>query len=183
MGASVVARAAPARTPKRRSGRGPNRALASKPARRSRAARGAALPRQHPIRFAGNSAADAAALLPHAAFRTAGAVRDLSDSSLIVRLTRGRGWIAVLGVLLTGIVALNVIILSLNAGAGVNGERIDSLERENSALRAELAERLAAGRVETDAAALGMYVPDAKDVTYLRAGKGDADEAASVLGP
>jgi hypothetical protein len=86
-------------------------------------------------------------------------------------------------VLLTGIVALNVVILSLNAGAGVAGEKIDSLERQNSALRAELAERLSAGRVEADAAARGMYVPDAKDVTYLRAGNGDAARAAEALGP
>ena len=38
-----------------------------------------------------------------------GAVRDLSDSGLIVRLTRGRGWIAVLCALLGGIVTLNVL--------------------------------------------------------------------------
>jgi hypothetical protein len=43
-----------------------------------------------------------AALIPHAAVGAAGAVRDLSDSSLIVRLTRGRSWIAVLCVLLGG---------------------------------------------------------------------------------
>jgi Tfp pilus assembly protein PilN len=134
------------------------------------------------MRFA-QPAAAGAALLPHAAVRTAGAVRDLSDSSLIVRLTRGRSWIAVLGVLLTGIVAVNVVILSLNAGAGVAGERIDALERQNSSLRAELAEKLSAGRVEADAAALGMYVPDAKDVTYLRADKDDVADAASALGP
>ena len=163
----------------------PNSALAS---RRAASRTGAApatrriAPRQHPIRFAGGSAADAAARLPHAAVRTAGAVRDLSDSSLIVRLTAGRGWIAVLGVLLTGIVALNVIILSLNAGAGVAGERIDALERHNSALQAELAQKQSAGRVEAEAAALGMYVPDAEDVTYLRANKGDAGDAASALG-
>ena len=66
----------------------------------------------------GEPAVAGAALLPHAAVGTAGAVRDLSDSSLIVRLTRGRGWIAVLGVLLGGIVALNVVTLSLTAGTG-----------------------------------------------------------------
>jgi len=204
MGAPAVARraAAPARAPapsrsgapaRRRRRRAasaaarkrPNSALAStRAATRTKAAPATRriAPRQHPIRFAGGSAADAAAMLPHAAVRTAGAVRDLSDSSLIVRLTQGRGWIAVLGVLLAGIVALNVVILSLNSGAGVAGERIDAMERHNSALRAELAQKLAAGRVEADAAALGMYVPDAKDVTYLQAGKGDAAGAASALG-
>ncbi len=41
--------------------------------------------------------------------RTAFAVRGLPDSGLMVRLTRGRAWIALLGVLLAGIVALNVV--------------------------------------------------------------------------
>jgi len=172
---------APRRAPGRRPARHPRRApQPSAPARRRQLQRQM---RQHPIRFAGAGAADAAALLPQAAARTAGAVNDISNSSLIVRLTRGRGWIAVLGVLLTGIVALNVIILSLNAGAGVAGEKVDALERKNSALRAELAERLSAGRVEAEATALGMYVPDAEEVTYLRAGKGDAERAAAELKP
>ena len=35
-----------------------------------------------------------------------------------MRLTRGRGWIGVLGALLVGIVALNVLSLSLSAGSG-----------------------------------------------------------------
>ena len=193
MGAPAVA-PAPARAPRRRARparRRPNTALASgkaarsKPAPRAKAAPATrrATPRQHPIRFAGGSAADAAAMLPQAAIRSAGAVSDLSDSSLIVRLTRGRSWIAVLGVLLTGIVALNVIILSLNAGAGVAGEKIDALERQNSALRSELAQKLSAGEVEADAEALGMYVPDAREVTYLRADDGDAAKAASALKP
>jgi len=49
-----------------------------------------------------------AALFPQAAVRSAGAVRDFSDSNLIMRLTRGRSWIAVLGAMLVGIVALNL---------------------------------------------------------------------------
>jgi cell division protein FtsL len=123
-----------------------------------------------------------AALLPHAAVRTAGAVRDLSDSGLIVRLTQGRVWIGVLGALLAGIVALNVVILSLNTGAGQLDQRIDRLERENSGLRAELAQRLSSGRVEAAAARLGMAVPDPRDITYLQAGDGDAKRAANALG-
>ena len=100
-----------------------------------------------------------AALIPHAAVRTAGAVRDLSDSSLIVRLTAGRGWIAVLCALLGGIVALNVVSLSINATSGRVSQAIEHYERQNSALRAELAEKLSASRVEDAAAALGLAVP------------------------
>src|SRR5712692_3671745 len=45
---------------------------------------------------------NAAGLIPIAAGRTAVAVRELPESSAIVRLTQGRLWIGVLGVLLTG---------------------------------------------------------------------------------
>jgi hypothetical protein len=123
-----------------------------------------------------------AAMLPHAAARGAGAVRDLSDSGLIVRLTRGRSWIAVLSVLLFGIVALNVISLSLNAGAGRLSLQIDELKTENSTLRAQIEERLSANRVEAEAARLGLAVPDPKAITYLGASDGDAARLAHLLG-
>jgi hypothetical protein len=123
-----------------------------------------------------------AAMLPHAAARTAGAVRDLSDSSLIVRLTRGRGWIALLCALLGGIVALNVIGLSISSGVGRVGTEIEELERRNSALRAELAEQLSASRVEAAAAQLGLAVPDPRDVRYLDARDSDAAKLAELLG-
>ncbi len=121
------------------------------------------------------------ALLPHAAAGAAGAVRDLSDSSLIMRLTRGRGWIAVLCALLGGIVALNVISLSLNADAGRLGLRIDRLETGNSALRAQIAEQLSASRVEAAATALGLANPDPKAISYLSAKDGDAERLARLL--
>lgn len=117
-----------------------------------------------------------AALIPHAAFRTAGAVRDISDSSLILRLTRGRGWIALLCALLGGIVALNVISLSLNAGSGRISQQIEQFERSNSALRAELAEELSASRVEAWAANTGLAVPHPQDVGYLTAGEENSVE-------
>ena len=108
-------------------------------------------------------------------------MRDLSDSSLIMRLTRGRGWIAVLCALLGGIVALNVISLSLNADAGRLGLQIDRLETQNSALRAEVAERLSASRVETAATTLGLANPDPEEISYLSAKDGDARKLARLL--
>jgi hypothetical protein len=122
-----------------------------------------------------------AAMVPVAAVRTAGAVRDLSDSSLILRLTRGRGWIGVLGTLLFGIVALNVISLSLNAGSGRIGQQVAELERENSALRAQVAEGLSASQVEGEAERLGLAVPDPEDVGYLTVHDGDAERLAELL--
>jgi hypothetical protein len=122
-----------------------------------------------------------AAMVPVAAVRTAGAVRDLSDSSLILRLTRGRGWIGMLGTLLFGIVALNVISLSLNAGSGRIGQQVAELERENSALRAQLAEGLSASAVEGEAERLGLAAPNPEDVGYLTVHDGDVERLAELL--
>ncbi len=77
-----------------------------------------------------------------AAGRTAVAVRQLPDSGLIVRMTRGRAWIAVLGILLVGIVALNVATLSFAASAGKIDEQITALEKENSMLESREAQKL-----------------------------------------
>jgi cell division protein FtsL len=99
-----------------------------------------------------------------------------------MRLTRGRGWIALLGALLFGIVALNVISLSLNAGNGRIGAEIDAVERHNSALRAELAEQFSASRVEGAAAELGMAVPDPQDIRYVDASDANAERLAKLLG-
>jgi hypothetical protein len=172
-------------TPARRSSGRPATRRPQRTGRRS--AQASARPRtagrkpapRHPIRFAQPAAAGAA----QAAIRTAGAVRDLSDSSVIVRLTRGRAWIAVLGTLLAGIVALNVFILSLNAGAGLTAQKIEALERENSALEAELAEKLSSVRVEEQATALGMQAPAPEDTSYLKARKSNVKRALEALGP
>ncbi len=123
-----------------------------------------------------------AALLPQAAVRSAGAVRDISDSSLIMRLTRGRGWIAVLCALLGGIVALNVLSLSLNAGSGRLSLQIDELKTQVSALNAQIDERLSASRVEDEASRLGLAVPDPKSITYMSANDGSAARLAHLLG-
>jgi hypothetical protein len=123
-----------------------------------------------------------AALLPHAAVGAAGAVRDLPDSGLIMRLTRGRGWIAVLCALLGGIVALNVLSLSLTAGTGRLGLQIDRVETQNSVLRAKIAERLSASRVQAAASTLGLANPDPEAITYLSARDGDAERLARLLG-
>ena len=123
-----------------------------------------------------------AALFPQAAVRGVGAVKDFSDSSLIMRLTRGRGWIGVLGALLVGIVALNVLSLSLSAGSGRLSLQIDELKTEVSAFRAQIDERLSASRVEEEAARLGLAVPDPKAITYLSANDGNAARLAHMLG-
>jgi hypothetical protein len=122
-----------------------------------------------------------AALFPQAAMRSAGAVRDFSDSGLIVRLTRGRGWIAVLCVLLGGIVALNVLSLSLTAGSGQTSLRIDALKTEVSSLQAQIEEKLSAVKVEAEAVRLGLANPDPKAITFLTAKQANAERVAHLL--
>jgi hypothetical protein len=155
MGAAATARAAaPARAPRRKAPPRPRRA----PDRR---------------RPAGQ-------LIPLAT-GAATAVRNLPDSGLMVRLTRGRAWIAVLGVLLAGIVTLNVITLSLAAHAGHVEQNAQALDQENSLLRSRDAERSGAARVRHDAAALGLSAAPAGEVDYVRATRSDVAAAAGRL--
>jgi hypothetical protein len=105
-------------------------------------------------------------------------MRGLPDSGLVVRLTRGRAWIGVLSVLLTGIVGLNVVSLSLSASQGKVSQQAQVLEQENSALRARLAERLSSERVRNAAASLGMTAPDSTGISY-RDASGDAVRLAA----
>ena len=101
-----------------------------------------------------------ARLVPLAVGRTAGAVSGLADSGLVHRLTRGRLWIGALTTLLVGIVALNVLALSLNASSSKVGRQADSLKRQISALRAEIATNGASNqRIQEAAAKLGLIVP------------------------
>jgi hypothetical protein len=96
-------------------------------------------------------------------------------------MTRGRTWIAVLGVLLAGIVALNVVTLSLAATAGQVDQNIQALDQENSILRSRDAQISGAGRVRSDAAALGLSAASVDEVTYLKAGPQDVATAAERL--
>jgi hypothetical protein len=112
---------------------------------------------------------------------TANAVLELPDSGLVVRLTRGRAWIAVLGVLLAGIVALNVITLSLAAGAGHIDQNIQALDEENSILRSRDAQKSGAGRIRREAAGLGLSAAAIDRVGSVRAGSRDVETAARRL--
>lgn len=193
MGAPAVApRRAPApsrRTPSRRSPsrRSPSRRTPARGSKGRAAANRTAAQGSRPklVRRRANPrpnpALAGAALLPQAAVSAAGAVRDLSDSSLIMRLTRGRGWIAVLCALLGGIVALNVVSLSLNAGSGRLEQRIGEVERSNSALRAELAQELSASRIATTAPAEGYYVQSPNEISYLGTEDGDLEKLLRLL--
>lgn len=152
--------AAPAKAPARRAPA--RRAPARKPAPKRRTA--ATQPR-----------------LVVAAGRTAVAVRQLPDSSLVVRMTRGRAWIAVLGLLLVGIVALNVATLSFAATAGKIDEQITALEKENSMLGSREAQHFSTARVRSQGAELGLAMPTTEEPTLIEFEPADVATAASRL--
>jgi hypothetical protein len=93
--------------------------------------------------------------------------RSLQDSSFLDRLLRGRMWIGLLGVLLIGLVALNVSLLKLNAEAGQNAEIAKKLRVENADLRGKVSRLGSGGRLQDAAAALGLVMPRANDVNFL----------------
>lgn len=157
-------------------------ARAAAPARRVRTS--SPYPRKKanpaPARHKAPSRRPGAQLIP-IAVGTATAVRHLPDSGLMVRMTRGRAWIGVLGVLLAGIVALNVITLSLAASAGHIDRNIQALDQENSILGGRVAQRSGAARVRNDAAALGLTVATSDTIGYVKAGPHDVAVAAQRL--
>lgn len=112
---------------------------------------------------------------------TATAVRHLPDSSLMVRMTRGRAWIGVLGVLLAGIVVVNVVTLSLAASAGQIDRNIAALESENSLLSSRDAKRSGVARVRHEASALGLVSATTDQIGYVRANAHDVAIAAQRL--
>ncbi len=78
-------------------------------------------------------------------------------------MTRGRAWIAVLGVLLVGIVALNVATLSFAASSGRIDEQITALEEENSMLESREAKDFSTARIRNEGAAAGLAMPTTED--------------------
>jgi hypothetical protein len=96
-------------------------------------------------------------------------------------MTRGRAWIGVLGVLLAGIVALNVITLSFAASSGRIDEQITALEEENGVLGSRDATLSGIGRTRAAAGGLGLAMPASEDIRFTDAGPRDVATAAQRL--
>jgi hypothetical protein len=169
------ARSAPTRKP---TSRPKSRSSAAAPARKTRSS--AAAPARKPATRPSPARRTGAQLIPIAA-GAATAVRQFPDSNLMVRMTRGRLWIGVLGTLLVGIVALNVFTLSLTAEAGHIDQNIVALEKENSILRSRDAQRSGSARIRTDAGALGLEMAAVDEVSAIAPSRADATVAAQRL--
>lgn len=154
------------------------------PARKAPARKTAA--RQAPARAprrarpTSRAAAVGGQLIPFAG-RTAVAVGHLPDSGLMVRMTRGRAWIAVLGLLLAGIVGLNVVTLSFAASTGKIDAAITALGQENPILEARDTKLTSPGPIRQAALPMGLTMPASEEIHFTDAGHGDVATAAARL--
>jgi cell division protein FtsL len=89
--------------------------------------------------------------------------------SLLDALLYGRGWIALVFVLLAGIVFFNVDLLQMNRDIARNADRISALKRENARLLLDEAGLASSERIQESAAQLGLVLPAPGEVRYLKA--------------
>jgi cell division protein FtsL len=89
-------------------------------------------------------------------------------ASLLDALLHGRGWIGLVGVLLVGIVFLNVSLLELNRGIARTDERSAALESANARLRLIDARLGSTERIQRVAEQRGLVLPAPGDIHYLR---------------
>jgi hypothetical protein len=99
--------------------------------------------------------------------RAAAFVLALPDHPLLDRIVRGRYWIPILGVLLAGIVAMQVEVLKLSASMGRAIERGTALQSRNEQLRTSVAQLSDDQRIERLAVAMGMVMPDPSAIDFL----------------
>jgi hypothetical protein len=136
--------------------------------------------RSAPLRRA--PAREAASIRARAlAVRVGAQLRALPDHSLLDRIIRGRAWIPLLGVMLAGIVAMQVEVLKLSASIGRSIERGSALQSRNEILRASVAGLVDDQRIERIAAGMGMVMPAPDAVDFLPARAG-ADVGAALAG-
>lgn len=116
------------------------------------------------------------------AARALAGVCALPDHPLLDRLVRGRAWIPVLGVLLAGIVAMQVEVLKLGATIGRSVLTTTELQSRNELLRANVASLSDEQRIEGVAATMGMVMPGPDGVSFLTVQPGgDAGRAAANI--
>jgi hypothetical protein len=111
-------------------------------------------------------------------------LRALPETRVVDGLLRGRVWIWVIGLLLGGIVAMQVSLLKLNAGISRAVTTTSTLERQNADIKADIARLSSGERVRATAAREGFVMPQAGDVSYLSARPGrDGMLAARRMAP
>jgi cell division protein FtsL len=84
-------------------------------------------------------------------------------------------------VLLVGIVAMQVEVLKLNAGIGRSLERASALQGQNELLRAGVARLSDEQRIERIAAGMGMVMPSADQMRFVRTGPASVESALNAI--
>jgi hypothetical protein len=84
-------------------------------------------------------------------------------------LLAGRGWIALVFVLLVGIVFFNVDLLRMNREIAANADKISVLNRHIARDRLDVARLASTQRIQESAAQLGLVQPAPGEVRYLKA--------------
>ncbi len=97
-------------------------------------------------------------------------LRGVRDA-VIDRLVGGRTWIGVIGVMLLGLVFLQVSLLQLNTRISTDIGHAAKLERSNSEVRSAISHLSAGRRVQDAARSLGMILPGAGALCYLSAAR------------
>lgn len=116
------------------------------------------------------------------AIRFVGFVRALPDHALLDRVVRGRTWIALLGVMLVGIVAMQVEVLKLGASEGRALQEGAALASRNEILRADVSSASSEQRIERLATSYGMLMPSPADIGFLSPNAtANADRAANNI--
>jgi hypothetical protein len=108
-------------------------------------------------------------------------VRGLPDHPLLDRIVRGRAWIPLLGVMLAGIVAMQVEVLKVNASIGRSLALSTTLSSRNQLLRASVSSLSDAQRIEALATRMGMVLPGPTAVSFLDVRRADAAFAAAAI--
>ena len=83
----------------------------------------------------------------------------------------GLAWIVVSAVLLTGVVALNVVVLRLNLQLDRAGRERANLRAENQLLASQLSSAGASARIQSLAKARGLVTADPSATTYVDLGR------------
>lgn len=104
------------------------------------------------------------------------------SAAVLDNLLYGRGWIALVFVLLAGIVFFNVDLLQMNRDIALTADRASKVKRENARLRIEIARQGSSERIQQVAADAGLVLPAPGEVRYLRADPSvDARRAATRI--
>ncbi|MFL5843572.1 MAG: hypothetical protein ACJ762_02690 [Solirubrobacteraceae bacterium] len=94
-------------------------------------------------------------------------LRAVPDHRFLDTLLRSRAWIWMIGIALGGIVFMQVSLLKMNAGIGLDVQKSTELQHANAALEEQVAELSSGERIADQAGKLGLIVPNAGDVGYL----------------